>query len=440
MDRAVVNRRPRKFLLGVAVLALLAFNGAQAAAAQAAPTWKVAGKDFSGSETTAVASGGPLSFSVPALGWGIKCEKVSATAGASIFGSREASATSLTLTGCGVEGTEKCRLKDSVHGVIGSLWFNAVKAKLVSAGVSTYEVYSPAAGEKEPFVTIVVENAPGKTCGLTGTFKFTGAMAAQVGTEQPTLTLTFNKAASVATGTEVKFGVDPVNTTGSIGQTLTGANSGKSWGAGPSEETGESGPSSPFWTIAGAAFSGSETTAVTSGGSMSFSIPELGITVRCEKVNSSTGGTISGLRQASDSSIGFTGCGIEGNEKCRVKDNVHGVIGSLWFLAVKAELVAQGTSIYEVYRPTAGEKEPFVTFLVENVAGKTCAFSGTYKFNGAMAAQVGAEQSNLTLTFNKAASVATGTEVKFGVDPVNTTGSIGQTLTGANGGKSWGVS
>jgi hypothetical protein len=82
-----------------------------------------------------------------------------------------------------------------------------LSGELKTIAGKTYVFFTPEAGAAEPFVTVVVGAATGKSCSVSGSYKVTGTQATETTTAAgKRQTLTTSAAINTAVGTALKFG------------------------------------------------------------------------------------------------------------------------------------------------------------------------------------------------------------------------------------------
>ena len=219
-------------MIGLALIAVSAFGAVSAGAAQAAPNWKIAGAEFTGTETVEGEGTGALKITVPAAGLVIECKKVVAT-GAEIKETFKDSASSLTASECSVPGSPFCVVRN-LGGTNGTIATPAVKSELKTVGGVVYDFFTPQTGTN--FVTIVIEKSGGGCALATGAggSEVTGSAALGVSAgEAVALTGTASEAIQKAAGAEIKFGLNQAHWDLTICIKLSGLNKGKNWGVNP---------------------------------------------------------------------------------------------------------------------------------------------------------------------------------------------------------------
>lgn len=219
-------RRPIP-VFGVALIAALALSAMGASAAQAFE-WQIKGQTFKElgiTEETFSSSGGALQYTWKNGGetWTWSCGSESSTG---VLFQGGTSQTVFKWSECkftsGVPFAAKCGITPPIE--------STVKSELVEVKGAPYEKFSIAPGGSAMKVNVWA-------CLLEGTWAFSGNYAAKIeplGTQLSEQPLTFSQITDQTVGTAIfPAGVPTaiLRIDGSLKETLTGKNAGKSWGA-----------------------------------------------------------------------------------------------------------------------------------------------------------------------------------------------------------------
>jgi hypothetical protein len=190
---------------------------------------------------------------------------------------------------------------------------------------------------------------------------------------------------------------------------------------------------SPAWRVRGAEFTGTESVAIVQQTAFNFRLGEEEIS--CKNLTST--GSIQETNRGVSPGLQFAGCEVPGVSQCAVRSSEQEKgSGRISTVPLTAELKKMASGrIIEIFRPQAGGL--FAKVLVE---GAECAFlPGTLEITGAFAAALGPEAISESLAFSEAISNEAGVEAKVKAKRLTLTGSVSQTLTGKNAGKTVGA-
>jgi hypothetical protein len=220
----------------LAVVVLVMFAAVVVTAEASAAAWKVAGKEFTGTETEAVTKTveGPL-LDIPSLSFPVHCESAGLEKGA-IKGPAGGSATSLVLINCVPPLPAQCQIRSSAGtGVVGRIESLPLSYKLQTIGGSVYKILTPVSGTG--FFSFVIEGRMGEFCAIAGKEAYAGSTAFKMGsTEALELSGEDSEAVAKATGAGLHAGATegpPAYLTTKLNFNLTGANKGQKWGVIP---------------------------------------------------------------------------------------------------------------------------------------------------------------------------------------------------------------
>jgi hypothetical protein len=210
----VKQRKSRGAILGLALMAMLAFGALSAGAAQAAPQWSINGKAFAGTE--AFVSQSPSSVTFDFLGLKYECDQ---TANGEMTGGTGLGSVVFTFSNCKGGGT--CP-------IVGSIVTNKLKVELIETSGTVSEKftsYSPSIGK--------VTFGGGWECSFSGPKEILGHFSAWLNPSQTPLPpntvaplLRFNG----KTIASLKIpGWGALVLSGETVQRLYGGNSGKPW-------------------------------------------------------------------------------------------------------------------------------------------------------------------------------------------------------------------
>jgi hypothetical protein len=223
-----------RWLVVIAVVMVL--TGVVAAEASAT-AWKVAGKEFTGTETEAVVktTEAPL-LNIPSLSFPVQCASAGLEKGA-IKGPAGGSATSLVLINCVPPLPSHCQIRSSAGtGVVGRIESFPLNYKLQTIGGSVYKILTPVTGTG--FFSFVIEGKLGEFCAIAGKELYTGSTAFKMGSaEALELSGEDSEAVAKASGAGLHAGGEPEGPTAylttKLAFNLTGANKGQKWGVIP---------------------------------------------------------------------------------------------------------------------------------------------------------------------------------------------------------------
>ncbi len=375
--------------------------------------WWVEGKTLAGlglSEESLTGSGGQVVVDSKVLGqpFHMTCTN-NATSGKILQGG--GAEASFELTGCAVSTPSGCTvttpLKLATH-----------VDPLIRPGGSVYERFTPASGTS--YATMKISG-----CAAAASYPLKGALVARPDRSKgPQVNQAREFSAAISEATEGSFlvGNAPATLSGSLNESLGGANKGKIWGISGDE------PRPQEWLVEGTTMAArglSQESVAGSGGPITLSGKLLGQAFEMSCTPSSSGSILKG--GGGEGSLTLSGCAVaKPSSACTVPASI--------VLAAKSELFFQlGHVLYERFRPASGTS--FASFAVSK-----CAVAGTYPLKGLFAAQIDSslgEAVERPRGFSLAINEAAASGLVLGVNAASLTGSLKYHLSGANAGKRW---
>lgn len=187
----------------VAMIAVLALTAVGAGTAQAAPTWKIEAKEFTGEETFTSKETKAFELKAEKLPT-IKC--ATETDKGKIFGKNKDEST-IEFSSCEVVGAAKCAV------TVGK---SEVNTELLEVGGIVYDKFTP---KTEPFAKITITGA--ECVLILKEEPVTGTACGEVGAEAVNSLVTFSEAIATTCKTELKLGKRKAGLVGVSGEELT---------------------------------------------------------------------------------------------------------------------------------------------------------------------------------------------------------------------------
>ena len=175
----------------------------------------------------------------------------------------------------------------------------------------------------------------------------------------------------------------------------------------------------PTWHINGTPFLGEETFEAESTGIFQIDVPGLGVTFNCEVGGTASSNAIFGGSEG-EATLSFSECKAKNAPKCKAKPLL---------LPADSELVQVAGVVYEKFHLNEESRWDL----------QYCGLHGSFEISGSLAARVGPEAVEPTLTFSQAAMKAAGTSLWLASQPIYPNVAMNQMLTGENAGQEWGA-
>ncbi len=384
---------------GLALVAMLAFGGLIAGAAQAAPTWHINGTTFTG-EAGVSWSSGPVTLSVPAMpGWEVTCTSVSSS-NAKIKESTKSSG-EVTFSSC---------TAPQMHCTVEPLHLSFTGVISGPVGAQDYEKLN-AGGSW---------NLHGEACFFEGLGSIGGSTAAAVGAEAVSSSRTFSSTAESTTGaTGITYGGFKWKVSGQAATALTGTRYGQKYGTGFGGQEAWTPEATATWTVAGKAFSGTESINVVEG-SINITNPATGVKIECKEPYG--GGTI---MESNRDETYFA------SEACQIPSIPTCTVGFVW-LAWSGQIGKESGKVYERF-----DLRPAPTEII--MEGSGCPYTGG-EINGSIGAYLHSEGINNKASFSQEATkVVRGSGLEFNNEIWYLTSDLGLALWNTNKGKAFGT-
>lgn len=388
-------------ILGVTILAALAFSAVASSAAQAFE-YEVNGSlvsELGGSiGTTGSSSSFGLSGTVAGASFQVSCK---ATSSGKVL-SPGTGETTITASGCSAVKPVGC--------VVPNFTVKA-KTELYQVGGALYEKYVPLNGAGTNFTTLKLEE-----CAAEGNYPVKGSFAGlnnSYTTQQEKQTLEYSAASNEAVGATLTVGPNTASATGSLSQSVTW---GEKWGVHKPAVWGHLGKE---WLIGGKTMTesglASETIASNQSAPFKFVLNFSGAEVKFSCSMKLTGTIVKG--GTGTAAIKLSSC-VSETAGCKLP-------ATNTFNSVKTSITESGGKSYVKFEPAGST---FTSVKIEE-----CAAEGVFPLTGAFSGQTeasGTELSVQTLQFSPTIDSAAGTIMKYGSNPVPLTGTQLVSLTG----------
>ena len=214
------QRKSRGTILGLALMAMLAFGALSAGAAQATPQWSINGKAFAGTETFLAKSSATVPIPIVSFKfWGMQFDCDVKGTGTMVGGTGGGEAT-FSFTSCKSPVPSACTMAD--------FGTQKLKVELVNVSGNVSEKFTPASGTG----VIGQVQLGGAECSVGNSWSLNGSFAAWFNPKQKPLLPTAEPAlrfSGAESGASMSMGGTGVALSGDFRQLLSGANTGYSW-------------------------------------------------------------------------------------------------------------------------------------------------------------------------------------------------------------------